>query len=173
MRVAAARLPAGREQALQDRLAAEEPNVTMLKVREIVEKVANLLERVGLAIRILGGFAITAGIAILAGAIGATASRRGREVALLKTLGATRRGVVAIFAVEFALIGFVAGVVGTAGGAVLAFVVLTRGMEIAWTWRPLLLAGAPLATVVLSVVAGIAASTGALRRRPIEVLRAE
>jgi len=173
MRVAAARLPAGREQALQDRLAAELPNVTMLKVREIVEKVATLLERLGVGIRLLGGFAITAGIAILAGAVGATASRRGREVALLKTLGATRRGVVTIFAVEFALTGLVAGIVGTIGGAVLAWVVLTRGMEIAWTWRPLVLAGAPLATVALSVIAGIAASAGALRRRPIEVLRAE
>ncbi len=173
MRVAAARLPAGREQALQDRLAAELPNVTMLKVREIVEKVAALLERLGVGIRLLGGFAIAAGIAILAGAVGATASRRGREVALLKTLGATRRGVVAIFAVEFALTGFVAGIVGTIGGSVLAWVVLTRGMEIAWTWRPLVLAGAPLATIALSVIAGIAASAGALRRRPIEVLRGE
>jgi ABC-type lipoprotein release transport system permease subunit len=32
---------------------------------------------------------------------------------------------------------------------------------------------APLATVALSVFAGIAASVGALRKRPIEVLRAE
>jgi putative ABC transport system permease protein len=173
MRVAAARLPAGSEQALQDRLAAELPNVTLLKVREIVEKVATLLERLGVGIRLLSAFAITAGITILAGAVGATVSRRGREVALLKTLGATRRGVVTIFAVEFALIGLVAGVVGTVGGVVLAWVVLTRGMEIAWTWRPLVLAGAPLATVALSVLAGIAASAGALLRRPIEVLRAE
>ena len=173
MRVAAARISAGREQALQDRLAAEVPNVTMLNVREIVEKVATLLARLGVGIRLLGGFAIAAGIAILAGAVSASASRRGREVALLKTLGATRRGVVAMFAVEFALIGFVAGIVGTVGGAILAWAVLTRGMEIAWTWRPLVLAGAPLATVALSVVAGVAASAGALRRRPIEVLRAE
>jgi putative ABC transport system permease protein len=173
MRVAAARLAAGREQALQDRLSAEVPNVTMLKVREIVEKVANLLERLGVGIRLLSGFAITAGIAILAGAVGATASRRGREVALLKTLGATRRGVVAIFAVEFALIGLVAGVIGTVGGGVLAWAVLTRGMEITWTWRPVVLGVAPFATIALSVLAGIAASAGALRRRPIEVLRAE
>ena len=173
MRVAAARLPAGKEQALQDRLAADVPNVTMLKVREIVEKIVTLMERLGMGIRLLGGFAITAGIAILAGAVGASASRRGREVALLKTLGATRRGVVAIFAVEFALIGLVAGVIGTAGGAVLAWGVLTRMMEINWTWRPLVLAGAPFATIALSVLAGIAASWGALRRRPIEVLRAE
>ncbi len=173
MRVAAARIAAGDEQRLQDRLAAEVPNVAMLNVREIVEKVATLLDRLGVGIRILGGFAIVAGIAILAGAVGATASRRGREVALLKTLGATRRGVVAIFAVEFALTGLVAGIVGTMGGAVLAWAVLTSGMEITWTWRPLVLAAAPVATVALSVIAGISASAGALRRKPIEVLRAE
>jgi len=173
MRVAAARLPVGREQTLQDHLAAEVPNVTMLKVREIVEKIAAVLDRLNLGIRLLGGFAIAAGIAILAGSVGATASRRGRDVAVLKTLGATRLGVIGIFAVEFAAIGLVAGIIGTAGGAVLAWGVLTRGMDLEWSWRPLVLAIAPLATALLSVLAGIAASAGALRRRPIEVLRSE
>ena len=173
MRVASARLPSGREQALQDRLAAEVPNVTMLRVREIVEKVAALLERLGTGVRLLGGFAIAAGAAILAGAVGATAARRGREVALLKTLGATRGGVVAIFAVEFAVLGIVAGLIGTGGGAVLAWGVLTRGMELEWTWRPAVLAAAPFATAILAVAAGVAAGAGALRRRPIEALRAD
>jgi len=172
-RVAAARVPPGGEQGVQDRLAAELPNVVVLKVREIVEKVAKLLDRIGLAIRILGGFAIAAGIAILAGAVGASASRRGREVALLKTLGATRAVVVGTFSVEFALLGLVAGLVGTAGGGLLAWAVITRGMELPWTWRPAVLLLAPLATVALSVFAGIAACVGALRKRPIEVLRAE
>jgi putative ABC transport system permease protein len=173
MRVAAAQLPTGGEQALQDRLAAAVPNVTLLKVREIVEKVAHLLDRIGLAIRILGGFAVAAGIAILAGAVGATAARRGREVALLKTLGATRAGVVGIFSVEFALVGAVAGLVGTAGGTILAWAVLTRGMDLPWSWHPVVIAVAPAGTILLSVLAGIAASAGALSNRPIEVLRAE
>jgi putative ABC transport system permease protein len=172
-RVATARLPAGMEQAAQDRVAAEFPNVVVLKVREIVEKVAKLLDRIGLAIRILGGFAIAAGIAILAGAVGAQASRRGREVALLKTLGSTRAGVVGTFSVEFALLGLVAGLVGTVGGGVLAWAVITRGMELPWTWRPGVLLLAPLGAVLLAVAAGITASLGALRKRPIEVLRAE
>lgn len=173
MRVAAARVPAGGEQALQDRLAAEVPNVTMLGVREIVEKVAHLLDRIGLAIRILGAFAVAAGVAILAGAVSATAVRRGREVALLKTLGATRAGVVAIFSVEFALVGLVAGIVGTIGGFVLAYAVLEWGMKLGWSWRPLILGAGPPLTVLLSVAAGIAASAGALRKRPIEVLRVD
>ncbi|HEX4824825.1 MAG TPA: FtsX-like permease family protein [Candidatus Polarisedimenticolaceae bacterium] len=173
LRVAAARLPADAEQAVQDALAAATPNVTMLRVREIVEKVAAVLERLGLGIRLLGGFAVAAGVAILAGAIGANAHLRGREVAVLKTLGATRKGVVGIFAIEFALIGLVAGIVGTAAGTVLAWAVLTRVMELEWAWHPVVLAVAPPATALLAIGAGIAASAGALRKRPIEVLRAE
>ena len=173
LRVAAARLPQGREQALQDSLAAATPNVTMLRVREIVEKVAAVLDRLGLGIRLLGWFAIASGAVILAGAIGATAGLRGREVAVLKTLGATRRGVVGIFAIEFALIGLVAGLIGTGAGTVLAWAVLTRVMDLEWAWHPAVLAAAPPATAVLAIAAGIAASAGALRKRPIEVLRAE
>ena len=172
-RVAAAKLPDGNEQAVQDRIAAEFPTVVVLRVRDIIEKVAKLLDRIGLGIRILGGFAIAAGIAILAGAVGASASRRGREVALLKTLGATRAVVVGIFSVEFALLGLVAGIIGTAGGGLLAWAVITKGMELPWAWQPAVMLLAPIGAVILAVLAGIAASAGALRKRPIEVLRAE
>jgi putative ABC transport system permease protein len=172
-RVATARLPAGREQAIQDRLAAAFPNVMLLRIREILEKIVAILDRIGLAIRLLGGFTVAAGIAILAGAISAGSARRGREVALLKTLGMTRRGVVLVFSVEYALIGFVAGAIGAAGGGVLAWAVLTRGMDTPFNLHLAPFAAALLSTVALSVLAGIAASAGALSRRPIDVLRAE
>ena len=103
---------------MQDLLAARFPNVTFLRIREILEKVLKVLRRISLGIRFLGGFTVVAGIAILAGAVSAGSARRGREVALLKTLGMTRRGVAATFAVEYALIGLVAGVIGAIGGSV-------------------------------------------------------
>ncbi len=78
---------------------------------------------------------------------------------------------VATFATEYALTGLVAGLIGTAGGGVLAFFVLTRGMEVSWHGSPLVLVGAVAATVLLSVASGLAASAGALRKRPVEVLR--
>ncbi len=173
MRVATARLPAGREQAIQDRLAAAFPNVMLLRIREILEKIGAILDRIGLGIRLLGGFTVAAGIAILAGAISAGSARRGREVALLKTLGMTRRGVVLVFSVEYALIGLVAGAIGATGGGVLAWAVLTRGMDTPWSFHPAPYAVALAATVALSVLAGVAASAGALSRRPIDVLRME
>ncbi|HYO13876.1 MAG TPA: FtsX-like permease family protein [Thermoanaerobaculia bacterium] len=172
-RLAAARLPRGAEQRFQDAVAAEYPNITVLRIREILEKILTVLGRISLGIRFLGGFTVVAGIAILAGAISAGSVRRGREVALLKTLGMTRRGVAATFAVEYALIGLVAGVIGAAGGTVLAWGVLTRGFEIPWKLDPASIAAAVVASVLLTVFAGLAASVRALERRPIEVLRSE
>ena len=172
-RLATVRLPPGSEQRVQDLLAARFPNVTFVRIREILEKIVAILDRIGLAVRFLGGFTVLAGIAILAGAVSAGSARRAREVAVLKTLGVTRAGVAAMFAVEYALVGLVAGAIGTVGGAVLSWAVLTRGMDIGWHFRPLPLAVALLASALLTATAGIAASARALARRPIEVLRGE
>jgi putative ABC transport system permease protein len=172
-RLAVARMPRGSEQRMQDLLAASYPNVTFLRIREILEKVLKVLRRISLGIRFLGGFTVVAGIAILAGAVSAGSARRGREVALLKTLGMTRRGVIATFAVEYALVGLVAGVIGAAGGAVLAWGVVTRGFQVPWTLDPWILGVALAASIALTVTAGLAASFRALERRPIEVLRTE
>lgn len=172
-RLATARLPAGSEQRVQDEIAASYPNVTLLRLRELLEKIAAVLGRIGLAVSLLGGFTVVAGVAILAGAVSAAAARRGREVALLKTLGFTRGGVAAIFAVEQAVLGLVAGGVGAAGGGLLAWTVITRGMELEWSFHPLPFLVAFLGTALLATVAGLAASGRALARKPIEVLREE
>jgi putative ABC transport system permease protein len=170
-RIASARLAEDAEMPVQDRLAAAYPNVTMLRIREVLEKVVGILAQVGLGVRLLGAFTVLAGIAILAGAISAGAVRRGRQVALYKTLGMTRAQVMVVFAVEYALVGLVAGAIGTVGGVALAWIVTRFGFEIAWAWTPLSYTAAVIATVALSVVAGLAASARALAVRPLAVLR--
>lgn len=170
-RIASARLAATAELPLQDRLAATFPNVTMLRIREVLDKIIAVLRQLGFGVRLLGAFTVLAGIAILAGAVSAGAVRRGRQVALYKTLGMTRLQVVAVFTVEYALVGLVAGVLGTGGGVVLAWLVTRFGFEIAWAWSPGVYALAVTTTILLSVLAGLAASTRALAVRPLAVLR--
>ena len=171
LRLAAFQLRRGTEQRVQDLLAAGYPNVTLLRIREILEKVTQVLDRIGVGIRFLGGFTVLAGIAILAGAVTAGSVRRGREVALLKTLGMTRRSVAGTFAVEYALIGLVAALIGTAGGIALAWGILNRGFEMDFRFEPVPIAVALASGIVLTIAAGLAASLRALKRRPIEVLR--
>jgi putative ABC transport system permease protein len=133
----------------------------------------SILEQVGFGVRLLGAFTVRAGIAILAGAVSAGAIRRAREVALYKTLGMTRLQVISAFAVEYALVGVVAGTIGVVGAVVLAWTVVRFGFEMDWGWAPTVYLAAVGVTVALSVIAGLAASTRALSVRPLDVLRRE
>lgn len=170
-RLAAARVDGEALQGLQDRLAVEAPNVTVVRIRDLLERVRGILGAIGLGVRLLGTFTVLAGLAILAGVVSAGAARRGREVALLKTLGATRAQVAAALIAEQALVGLVAGTIGALGGALLAGFVLTRGMELEFRLPVATVLAAIAVSVVLAATAGVLASLGALRRRPIEVLR--
>ena len=172
-RLAAVRLPAGAEEEVRGHLARRFPNVTFIQIRDILDRLLLLLERLAWGVRLLGSFTVVAAIAILAGAVSASTLRRSREVALLKTLGMTRLGVLAAFATEYTLIGVVAAAVGCTGGTVLAWLVLTRGMEIDWQAQPGTFFAVAGTGIALAVVAGLLASVSALRRRPLEVLRHE
>jgi putative ABC transport system permease protein len=167
----AARVPAAAEQRMQDEIARLYPNVTLLRVRQLLERAAAILGQLALAVRLLGGFAAVTGLIILAGAVAATQLRRAREAALLKALGLTRLRVASMFAVEYALAGAVAGAIAAAGAYVLAWA-FTRGvlhLASAPAWR-VCLAGWAI-TVVLSIFAGLAASARALRASPLAVFR--
>lgn len=175
-RVAACRLPTGQDGAVQDALAATFPNVTLLSIREILDKVTAIFARIGLAVRVLGSFTVLAGVAILGGAISAGAARRGRDVALLKTLGMTRAEVIRAQAVEFALAGAVAGLLGALSAATIAWGVLRFVMELPLADQPGTLATvlvlALSLTITLATTAGLLASLGPLRRKPLDTLRA-
>ncbi len=171
MRVATVQLPAGGEQAVQDALAADFPNVTLLRIRQILDRIAGILERLALGVRFLGGFTVVSGLVILASAVSAAAGQRSRETALLKTLGMTRRQILAQSTTEHLLIGLLAATVGAIGGNVLAWAVLTHGMDLEWTFDPATTIGAVALCVALTTATALAASWPALRTRPLAVLR--
>ena len=171
IRLAAAQVDARFEQTLQDELATLYPNVTVLRVREMLQQAAGILAQVALAVRLLGSFAVITGLIILIGAVASTQLRRAREAALLKTLGQTRMRVAAMFSIEYALSGAVSGLLGAAGAYALAATFTHQVLKLqSWpAWQACVLA--VLASIVLSVLGGLLASARALRVRPLEVLR--
>ncbi len=173
VRVATARIPAGSEAAMQDAVAAAHPNVTVVQVRAILERVIGLLGRLADGVRLLGLFTVTAGVIILVGAIAAGYARRGREVAVLRTLGMTGRQIVVSMATEYALVGIVAALVGVAGGWAVAATVVRRGLELDFPAPAGLAAAALLAAIGLTAIAGLLASIRPLASRPSAVLRSE
>ncbi len=168
----AARLDAEREDALQTALARAVPNVSVLRLRPLLEKVSAIVTRVALAVQVLGGAVALTGVAILAVAALATASRRAREAALLKALGVTRTGVARLLAVEHALVGLLSGLLGGAGAWTLAYGFSTQVLDLEGQPAIWVIPAAAAAGVGLALLAGSAATARARNAPPLESLRA-
>jgi len=169
--LASARVEPGDEQAMQDALVAGFPNVTLLRLGPMLEKVSGVLERIAMGVRVLGWVSVFAGLAILAGAVAAGGLRRKREVALQKTLGMTRGGVALFLGVEFATVGLVAGICGTVAAYALAWGFLEQQLnldhELNWVWLPVFV----LASALIAALCGLLSSLRALATKPAVSLR--
>jgi putative ABC transport system permease protein len=171
--LATARVPADVETRLQDSVVAAFPNVTAIPLRSVLERVSEVLAQISFAVRFMALFSIAAGLVVMAGALAATRYQRLYESVILKTLGATRWAIARAFAVEYACLGAVAGVGGTALAAVLAWIVLRFVLDTPWTLEPeALILGVALTTFV-SLAIGLLATVRLLGRKPLSVLRQE
>ena len=128
---------------------------------------------IALVVRFISGFAILAGAIILASSVAATRFRRIKEVAILKTLGASRRTVAAIFSVEFLILGAVAGLLGSLLAIGFSNLLLVRLLQAKAhvDWLPSLAAIA--LSALIANVAGWLASVRTLEQKPLAALRDE
>jgi putative ABC transport system permease protein len=171
--VATARVPPALEPRVQDAVALRFPNVTAVAVRDVLERVSGLLGQMAFAIRAIAAFTVGAGLVVMIAALTATRAQRLSESVILRTLGATRGVVARAFAVEYACLGAVAGVGGTALASALAWIVLEHLLDTPWLLAPLTLAVGVVATIVLSVAVGFLATWRLLGQKPLPVLRRE
>jgi putative ABC transport system permease protein len=157
---------------LQRALYTSFPTVTVINVAQALETIRSLVIQIVYVVQFLAAFSIFAGIVILASSIAGTRYRRIREVVVLKTLGATRARIAAIFSIEFAVLGLVAGFVGILFANIVVRLLLrslTVPNHIQWSWNIIGL----LATALLTVATGWFASYRILGQKPLEVLREE
>jgi len=166
-RIATARMDPDAQRQVQDLIAARYANITLLDVRAILEQVAELLSLLASGIGALGALTVLTGLAVLAGSVASTSLRRGREAALLKTLGLTRAGVARLIAVEHAMLGAVAGAVGGLAGLLLArgFLIEVAELSLDMPWGLVPLAAG--LTGALAALCGVLACRGALRQPPL------
>jgi putative ABC transport system permease protein len=150
------------------------PTVTIINVAEVVESIRSVVIQIIYVVQFLAAFSIFAGIIILASSIAGTKYRRIREVVVLKTLGATRARIAAIFSIEFAVLGLVSGVVGILFANAIAWAIETRTpMNLTFKAEVPLNLAALAAAAALTVITGWVASHRILGQKPLEVLREE
>ena len=158
---------------IEETLFERFPTITVMNLADVLKRIQDAVDQVAVVVRFLALFAIAAGVIILSSSVAGTRYRRIREVAILKTLGGTKRRITSIFSIEFSILGAVSGLVGGVLANVFTRILSEKFIEtsFAFDWPSLLVV--MIATALLANLAGWLASFRILDQRPLEVLRGE
>jgi putative ABC transport system permease protein len=97
---------------------------------------------------------------------------RAREIAVLRTLGASRRYLYAGLAVEFGIVGLIAGTVAATGALATGWLVSEAVFSLPWSLNPWLLPAGALLGALGVGTAGLLAARRLVDVPPVVVLRA-
>ncbi len=156
---------------LTSRLSQAFPNLTVIDVGVILRQLQFVMDQLIGAVQLVFLFALGAGVLVLYAALLATQDERTHEAAVMRALGASRAQVLAAQRAEFAVLGAIAGLLGSFGATAIGWTLATRVFQLDFIWNGWIWIAGPalgLACIVLNAWAGARA---ALSRPPMAALR--
>ena len=171
--ISAVQVPKEKEVALLRAVTDALPNVSAIRVRDALESAAEVLDKIGFAVRATAGVTILAGLLVLAGAVAAGHRRRVYDAVVLKVLGATRRRVLGAFLMEYGLLGIAVASISALLGTVVAWLVMTLAMRVPWTFMPVTVIATALVCASVAIVFGFVGTWRAMGQKPAPLLRNE
>ena len=103
-------------------LLRQQPTISMLDVDQILQQVQRVVAQLSLAVESILVMVLGAGVLVLVASIQASIDERRHESAILRTLGASKALIRRILWVEYASLGFVAGLIAGLGAEALVAV---------------------------------------------------
>ena len=133
------------------------PAVSVLDLRPILQQVREIMERGALAVELVFLFTLVAAALVTVAAAQVSRDERAREVAVMRTLGASRRHLVRAVLAEFGLLGLIGGVLAAMLASVSGYLVAVELFNLPGrfgltTW----LLGIGAGTVVVALVGWLA-----------------
>lgn len=153
-------------------LARAYPNITAIRVRDAVERVASLLGGMAQAITYGALATLVTGLFVLIGTAASEMRARLYEAAILKVLGARRGRILGALALRAGILGLAAGAVALLAGGLAGWAVMRFVMEESFTFDLPSALGIVGGGIAISLLAGMGFAWGPLSARPARVLRA-
>lgn len=149
------------------------PNVTAIRMKEVLSSVNTMMDQIGTAVRATAAVAIIAGILVLAGAIAAGFRQRVYESVILKVVGAVRSQILRAYLLEYALIGLITAAIALGLGSLTGWIVVDFVMEMEFSFLPAPMIFTVVTSLLVTILFGLGSSYRALGIKPNAVLRTE
>lgn len=147
------------------------PSVTVIDIEAAIAQVRDVMDQASLAVQYVFLFALGAGLLVMLAVVQSTREERLYESAMLRTLGARRRVVLAGVAVEFAALGLISGVLAAAGATGVAWLLARKVFQLEFDADPMVWVAGLLAGLFVVGGAGVLATRTVVTHPPANVLR--
>ncbi|TDQ10134.1 ABC transporter permease [Pedobacter metabolipauper] len=148
------------------------PNVSVIDLQLILDVLDELLSKIGFVIQFMAAFSMATGWIVLISAVLTSKNQRLKEIALLRTLGASRKQIVMITALEYLFLGAIsagAGMILAIGGS-WALAIFSFNASFVPPLLPILVLFLTICFLVL--ITGVLSSRKVLNTAPLTVLNA-
>ena len=156
---------------LQSELVRQSPGITVINVGTMLERVRSIIARGALAVQSVFLFTVVAGIIVLLSAIQSSQSARTRELAVLRSMGASHRQVRQSLILEFTLLGASSGFLAALFANVVAWIIGSRILDIEVGTNPALWIYGTVGGALVIGLAGYLANQKVLHVPPLTALR--
>ncbi|NVO12881.1 MAG: FtsX-like permease family protein [Rhodoplanes sp.] len=160
------------EAVLLNAVADTWPGITPVPVKDALDQIAGVIANLVRAVQAASAITLVSAVLVLGGALAAGHRHRVYDAVVLKTLGATRRQLLAAYLLEYLLIGGAAVLFGVAAGSIAGWRVVTDLMTLPFTWQAGSAVVAALIALAVTIACGLVGTVAALGRKPAAVLRA-
>ena len=155
----------------QEAMVKKYPNVSIIDLALVLHILDDLMDKISFVIRFMAGFSIITGIVVLIASVLISKYQRLQESVLLRTLGASRKQIFSITALEYFFLGALAALTGILLSLAASWALAYYIFDVPFNPKLLPVLLIFLLVCVLTVLTGLANSRGLLSRPPMEVLR--
>jgi putative ABC transport system permease protein len=152
-------------------LVRQFPSVTVIDIDAILGQVRGVMDQAARAVEYVFLFALSAGIIVLLAVVEGGREERLFECAVLRTLGARRRQVLAAAAIEFTMLGFLSGLLAAVSASVIGSLIASRVFDLELSVSPWLWIVGVVTGVVVVGATGFLATRRVVDHPPREALR--
>ena len=159
------------EKSLLNQFIRQYPTVTVIEMDVVIEQVRGIINQVSAAIELVLVVILSAGALVLIAGVQSTVDTRLYEGAILRALGARRGLILGGVVIEFAALGFFAGLLATVAAEIAVYVLQTFALDMDYSPHPEIWLLGPVMAVLMIGALGVWNCRRVVSSPPLLVLR--
>ena len=163
-------LPPERKSFISE-LSRDHPTISVIDFDETLSQIKGVAARVSMAVEFILILVLAASLLVVLTSIQSSIEERLKETALLRSFGASRRFVQGVILIEFASIGFIAGIFACAGAELSLFFIQTRVFEMDYAFNLFIWLAAPFFSAVVIAATGYMSTVATTYTPPMRALK--